>query len=370
MKTFSIGLLLPTSSILPMGKDFEKGLKRGLGDLMQSGEVEIEIIPEIIGQGSRKMVETGVDRLFNYHNVDIAAGIVSNKVISHVAPQFDRLKKYFVASNLGEHLPEESSPYILLNSTHTWQQVWSLAHWGVKEFGNTGMFVSGIYESGYVFMQMMNLGMATANPESVIPYAVAPFDASGRTADILSVFEHIEQFKPNFVFSCFCGSEATVFLEEYIRRGYHKTIPLLSLPFIAESFDAKGEQVEIYSAMSSYKTLTGGNMNGNAATHQNPFPGLGYETGLLIAEMLKQSFVNLHEGIAVHSDRGEVTIGATLPPGENHKIYLVKSTHKGEKNTIEKEIIKELPTVSYEDQSIRNSLEMINSGWDNPYLGV
>jgi branched-chain amino acid transport system substrate-binding protein len=372
MKKISIGLLLPTSTILPMGKDFERGVKRGLSDLIDNDEWDIEVVLEIIGQGSRKNVQNGVDKLFNYHNVDIITGIVSNKVLAEVAEKFEKQRKPFFVNNLGEHLPHPltTNPFIVLNSTHTWQQVWSLANWGVKEFGNNGMFVGGIYEAGYTFLHMMTLGMMAADPESKMPYAIAPFDESRRTADPVSVFEHIENSKPDFVFSCFCGTEATVFLEEYVKRGFHKTIPLLSLPYLAESFDAGGEQLEIYTTISSYKELESGSLNGSTIRHQNPFPDLGYESGLMIAEALKQSTAGFEKSIAVHSDRGAFNLSSSLIPGEYNRIYLVRNNHTGNKDTIEKQIIRELPTVSFKDESIQESLARPESGWDNPYLGI
>jgi branched-chain amino acid transport system substrate-binding protein len=52
MKTLHIGLLLPSSSIVPMGKLFEKGLKEGLSE--KSTDISIEITKEFIGQGGVK----------------------------------------------------------------------------------------------------------------------------------------------------------------------------------------------------------------------------------------------------------------------------------------------------------------------------
>ena len=53
MKKLTVGLLLPVSTIIPMGRDFEQGLKQAINDQVDQHEWEIELIPEFIGQGSR-----------------------------------------------------------------------------------------------------------------------------------------------------------------------------------------------------------------------------------------------------------------------------------------------------------------------------
>jgi branched-chain amino acid transport system substrate-binding protein len=374
MKKVSVGLLLPSSTILPMGKDFERGVKQGLGGLTGQHGWDIEVVTELIGQGSRKNVEDAVAKMFSYHQADIITGIVSNKVVKEVAEKFEQQKVPFLVNNIGEHVPDSGkhNRYIYLNSTHTWQQIWSLSHWAVKTYGRKGMFVSGIYEAGYSFLNMMRLGMLAADRESLLDFAVAQVENGRRTADSRAVFGLIEEQDPDFVFSFFCGAEAKEFLDEYIRRGLHKTKPLLSLPFLAESFDAQGEQLEIYTSVSSYKELSGGVLNGEGATHQNPFPYLGYESGLLIAEMLKRSGGNdlteTLDMLTIDTNRGMVS--PNDQPGINSRIYLVKNIHNGDKASIARHIVQELPTISYTDDAITESLNMPNSGWENPYLGI
>lgn len=374
MKKVSVGVVLPSSTIMPMGRDFESGLKKGLKEQLGE-EYEVELIPEFVGQGSRRTVGAAIDKLLDYHVADVITGIVSNRVMVDVAERFEKKKKPFLVNNLGEQSPAVSleNPYIFLNSTHTWQQIWSLANWAVKRFGKKGMFISGLYDAGYAFLNMMRLGMVAADEQCELPFSVAPVIPPGKLSDPKAVFAHIEEFKPDFIISFFCGEEATIFLEEYIARGLHKTLPVLGLPFLLESFDAKGEEIEIYTAANSYTELESGLMNGTGEVHMNPFPVLGFESGLLIGEAFKRSNgQKLDEAlreVQVTSERGPLHISA-IRPGQTNKIYLVKNTHRGDKHTVEKHIVEQLPTLDPGDPLLVSPQGTMDTGWDNPYLGV
>lgn len=375
MKTLTLGLLLPSSSILPMGKDFERGVKRGMQELMNDETWQVEVVPEFIGQGAYKRVDEAVGKLFSYDGVDMIVGIVSHKVAQRVAEKFEKNRKPFLINNIGEHLPDPSfyNPYILLNSTHSWQQLWSLGNWAIKKFGSKGMFVGSLYESGYSFLSMMKMGMMAADPECKLPFAVAPLPKEQKMADPRAVFSAIEEQQPDFIFSFFCGEEASIFLEEYIRAGYHKKIPLIGLPFLLESFNAGDESVEIYTAVSSYAEKQPGDMNGTGTTMLNPFPELGYETGKLIAEAVrKANGANLHQAlkeVSVETGRGVLNVNGMVP-GEKNRVYLVKNTHTGDQHKINKEILQELPSIEITDPAITKVLKEASSAWENPYLGI
>src|SRR5690349_17313356 len=132
MNSVSIGLLLPNSTVTPMGKDFEKGLKKALHDLQDSWD--IEIIPEFIAEGSRDKVDQAINKCLSYHDVDIVSGLLSNKVIGALSDKMDKSNKAFLFSNVGEYVPDMSliSPSVYLNSSNSWQHIWALGNWGVK----------------------------------------------------------------------------------------------------------------------------------------------------------------------------------------------------------------------------------------------
>jgi len=374
MKKLTIGLLLPVSTIIPMSRDFEQGLKQAIKDQVDQHDWEIELIPEFIGQGGRSRVEESIDKLFSYYHVDVVTGIVSNMVGMAVAPKFERYKKPFIINNIGEHIPnpELFNPYVFINSTHIWQQIWSLGYWAVKTFGNKGMFVASVYDAGYSFTNMLKLGMEAADKDSAMPFSIAKIMPGAKTADPRTVFEHIEMFKPDFVFSAFCGEEATVFQEAYAGSAT-RNIPLLALPFLLQDFDAKEHELEIFTALSSTKLISAGEDKDGTALQDQSFYQLGKETGMILAEALKIKgnghLLDALNQVKVNSSRGILHINAQVP-GKENQVYLVKNRHSGNRNNIKREIVSKLETVSIDNKALNDSLQLLSSGWENPYLGI
>lgn len=368
MKKVSIGLLLPTSTVIPMGKDFESGFKSGLKGLEQ--EFEVELISEYVAEGSKEKAESAINKLSTFDQVDLITGILSTRTITAISEKFDKSKRTFILNNVGEHAPnpELLSGNLFLNSTHLWQQIWSLGYWGVKQFGKKGMYVGGLYDSGYSFTSMLNLGMLAADSEAVMPFAVAPVENMGQLADVASVFQHIETFKPDFLFAAFCGEEASIFLQEYQARGL--TIPLLSTSFLLQPFESNGSPLKIYSSTSSYQPLNGA-LNGMGEIIDNPFKSLGMESGLLVKAALEnQDVTQLRSSLAniqVNSKRGPLHI-SSKSPGETTRVYLVTCTTDG-KNT-SKELGEELVTLNHQEEAYQKMLNSPSSGWYNPYPGV
>lgn len=374
MKKLTIGLLLPVSTITPMSRDFEQGLKQAIKDQVNPHDWEIELIPEFIGPGSRLRVEESIDKLFSYYHVDVITGIVSNMVGAAIAPKFERYKKPFIMNNIGEHIPnpELFNPYVFINSIHIWQQIWSLGYWAVKTFGNKGMFVASIYDAGYSFTNVLKLGMDAADKDSSMPFSIAQLTPGAKTADPRTVFEHIEMFKPDFVFSAFCGEEATAFQEAYATAGT-KNIPLLALPFLLENFDAKEHELEVYTALSTTEPVSSEESGDGISLQDQIYYQFGKETGMILAEALKikgdGNLIDALNQVKVNSERGTLHIDAQKP-GRDNQIYLVKNTHSGNRNNIKREVVRKLETVDISDKALSDSLQELSSGWENPYLGI
>ncbi|HTI60166.1 ABC transporter substrate-binding protein [Mucilaginibacter sp.] len=365
----TVGVLLSNSTILPMAKNFNAGLKQGLTGL------DVEIVPEFIGQGSKEQAEKAINKLFSFDNSDIITGIVSNKVGYELSEKFEKHKRPFIINNLGEHLPDPSlyNDYTFLNSVHTWQQVWSMGNWGVKTFGKRGMLVSGVYDSGYSFPVMLQKGIQASAADSAVPFAIAPMRQYNGLADVASVIPHIVEFEPDFILATFCGEEASLFLSEYVKHGLHKKIPLLGLPFLLESFDACGETIEVYTTISSYREVTEDEIDRLCNIACDPFAQFGYETGLLIKEAVENSGgKTLQRALAeaaVNTDRGKLEI---LPreTGNDSRVFLVKNTWSGNKGEISRQVIGELETIGISNQVVADINSQPSSGWVNPYLGI
>lgn len=353
-----------------MAKDFEKGIKSGLSTLIEDPEWEVEFVNEFIAEGSKEKAEAAINKLVSFSNADLITGILSNRTAMGLADKIEKSKKSFLINNMGEHAPNPKilSSTMLLNSTNMWQQVWSMGHWGVKTFGPKGMFVGGVYDSGYSFTGMLSLGMRAADSEAVMPFSVAPVHKIGELADVSSVFQHIEQFEPDFIFAAFCGEEASMFLKEYRDRGL--TVPLLGMPFLVQPFESNGKEVVVYTPVSSNTEITD-QLNGIGEMADNPFPQLGYETGLLVKSALMNGDVkDLRKNLAsarVESERGELDI-STTEPGKHSKVYLVKNVTDGADT--HKVLLRSVQTVEHNNEALVSLLDEPSSGWYNPYLGI
>ncbi|MFF5381280.1 ABC transporter substrate-binding protein [Pedobacter suwonensis] len=371
-KKLTIGVLLSNSSIIPMAKHFSSGLKDGLKALSQ--EVELEIVPEFIGQGSRELAENAITKLVGFDDADIITGIVSNKVGVDLSDKIANVKRPFIINNIDEHLPDpgQFNDYMFLNSIHTWQQLWSIGHWGVKNFGKKGMYVSGLYDCGYSFQSMLSAGMESVSSGVSMPFAIAPTPNPKETGDIAAVFEHIHQYQPDFILATFCGKEAEMFLKQYVEQGFHKTTPLLGLPFLLEPFSA-AEPVEVYTTLSLNRELKQEQLDEVSKVMANPFTQFGFETGLLIAQAVKgQGGKSLQKAIAeaaIETERGRIEVEPRLNVVQS-RVYLIKNTFNGVTGEIARQLVAELETIDTAHADVTRINKQVASCWMNPYLGI
>jgi len=275
MEKLQIGLLLPNSSILPASKDYERGLNEGIK--AYNSELEYETIREFTGQGQLKQTDECCNRLINYHEANVITGIVSSKVIEHMADKFKQRNVPIVVSDLGGHIPRltEINQHIFYNSMHLWSHAWALGYWGVQTLGKKGMSVSAIYDGGYSYAERLHEGMSAANPECEWSFAICPMPADGGLSDMTTLFPHIDQHEPDFILAAFCGTETTLFLNEFIRRGYHKKIKVVGLPFLMAPFAPLEDDITIYTTMP---------FEDASKRAEKSFFHLGYSAGTAIAK--------------------------------------------------------------------------------------
>lgn len=360
MNITQIGLLLPTSTIFPIGKDFEKGLKAALGDAAGS----ITIVKEFIGSGGTKQTEEAINKLFSYDEVDIITGIVSGKVTEYMAPKFLTYGKPFIVSELGEYLPNMSTlnNYIFVNSHHMWQHAWALGNWGVKTFGNKGMFIGSVYDAAYSFSQMFYEGMMAADPEAQWSFSIPPNPPAGMLSDMSVIFPFLEKYQPDFVFAAFCGTEATLFLNEFIKRGWHKKTKLLGLPFLLAPF------MPIEGDITIYTTLPSSSKPEMAA--KESFYDLGYRAGNLILDAA--SDIDIHQGLL--SNANNLAIGGTnyiMPANDvGDVVTIIENKIGANQPIIEQKTIATTSTFSLKDERLGSLIGEINAGWLNPYLCI
>lgn len=353
-----IGLLLPSSTIFPIAKDFEKGLKDGLGN-----QADFSITKEFIGQGSTVQTEGAIDKLINFHDADIITGIVSAKVTEYVAPKFLKSKKKFIVSELGEYIPktEKLNEYILINSNHLWQHAWALGNWGVKEFGKKGMFIGSVYDAGYNFSNCFYNGMMDADNTADWSFSVPPPPPPKGLSDMSVIFPFLEQYQPDFIFAAFCGAESNLFLSELIKRNWHKKTIVTGLPFLLEPFAPLEDDISIYSTLpdSSNPEMNAG----------ESFYYLGYRAGSHIRRTFK-----------AHPDDSQKTgeniqqlgnayylLNTDIAPEE---VTIVKNNIKSGQQTFDSDIVATTSTLSLHDEKLNEMIGEFSTGWLNPYLCI
>ncbi len=360
MNNLHIGLLLPSSGVLPMSKYFEKGLKEGLANYNPS-KYSVEITKEFIGQGGLKQTENAIVKLCNYDDVDLVTGIISNKSAENFSSKFIGTKKLFLINNLGENIPDlnELNPFVFTNSVGLWQHAWSMGYWGVKTFGKKGMYISSIYDAGYSFSHMFHDGMMAADVESVWSFSVTPMPIAGQLSDISVVFPFIEKYEPDFIFATFCGAETTLFINEFINRGLHKKIKLLGLPFLLEPFQPLKDDITIYTSTAPPF------LQANSLFYQ-----LGWQTADFIHEASLVGLSGVHAHLKQLGKAIEVGETTFLTQHENgiNTITIVKNEIEAMSENIKTENLTEVETFPL-SQLTQFTFEN-KIGWNNPYLCV
>jgi hypothetical protein len=365
MQSIHIGLLLPSSTILPIGKDFEKGLKQAFSNISKE-EYEIEITKEFVGQGASAAVENAVNKFLNYDTVDLVTGILSNKVVENIAAKFNSKHTPFLVNNLGEHVPNlaQFNSHIFINSKHLWRHAWALGNWGVKAFGKKGMYLSAVYDAGYSFSQMFHLGMMNADPTSEWSFSVLPMPPTGQPSDMEHLFPFLEQYQPDFVFATFCGTETTVFLNEFISRGWHKRTKLLGLPYLLFPFETLTDDITVYTT----------SINSVEADNDiaKTFYQLGYQTGNTIAEALVSDGANLKEKLLNAKDLISFNelIFLNYNQTQNDSVTILKNDILVGEKQIKQSLIEATPLFPITPDALQDLTKEISVAWLNPYLCI
>lgn len=365
MKKIHIGLLLPSSTILPVSKQFEKGFNSSIEHVDQS-IFEIEITKEFIGQGGTTQVENAVNKLFSYDAVDIITGVVSNRVVENIAPKFYNNRKPIILNNLGEHVPntQKLNPFVFINSIHLWRDAYALGHWGVKTWGKKGMFIASVYDAGYSFSQMFYKGMMAASAQAEWSFSVPPMPPPGSLTDMSVIFPFLEQYQPDFIFAVFCGKENTLFLNEFIKRGWHKKTKILGLPYLLCPFAPLIDDVTVYTTQSvTDETI---------ADPYHFFYQLGNQTGDMIykatnadGESIQQKLLNAEQAVSV-----EGLNFSTFNNFSKDTTTIIRHQIKAGSIDIDKKIVENTSTFTPNSMPMANLNAEISAAWLNPYLCI
>ncbi|KYG78696.1 substrate-binding family protein [Roseivirga ehrenbergii] len=362
MQEISVGVLIPVSTIYPIGKNFQRGLKMGFKTM--GGEADIQLFPEFIGQCSVKNMEDAIDKLKSFHDVDFITGWASNMVLTMVG---EKLKGNVpcLINNLGGHLPNPTRipENIKINSTNLWQQTWSIGHWAVNKFGKKGMMIGSLYDMGYAFPQMLDLGMSAANSNREYSFAVCPMPEHGQLSEVNRVLDEVEKVAPDFLFAAFCGAESKVFLDAFIKRGLQTKIPLLGSPYLLGEFSDEADlPIKWYSTLQSYTELSDEDLKKEWTISQGIFQQLGIETAeCVLKEFGLKNELNLLRG------NHDMTVGNA---GESSRIFITENLFKGNEAGLERRILQEEETIDFKNNEFLKVANESSSNWLNPYLGI
>jgi branched-chain amino acid transport system substrate-binding protein len=365
MENINIGLLLPSSTIFPIGKDFEKGLKEGLKHNPDIN-LEVEITKEFIGQGDVKLTENACNKFFNYDEVDLVTGVVSNLAVNSLSDRFKGQQKPLLINNLGGHVPNISqlNEYVFINSAHLWQQAYTLGYFGVKEFGKKGMFIGSVYDAGYSFSHLFYEGMRAADAQSEWSFSVPPMPSPGELSNMDVIFPFLEQYQPDFIFAAFCGAETTLFLNEFINRGWHHKTKVLGLPYLLAPFAPLNDDITIYTTTAF-----------EDAPEVDPakaFYYLGQQAGETIAKaaVAATNAKGLKDEIDKLNTMFNVSQQVDSSSGAKPHTTILKNDIRAGENTFTTRKLIQCDTFGLDAEKIKLLTQSVSAGWNNPYLCI
>jgi len=367
MKEISIGILIPTSGILPMGKQFDRSFKKAIKEKLEGSDFEIEFITEMIGQGNPVLIEKALDQFFGYHDVDFVTGLVSSRAMEGFVDRFEKRQTPMIMNNLGEHLIRTTgyNDYLLINSSHLWQHSWLMGRYAAKKLGKKGLILGSMFDGGYAFLPSFQLGLMSEYEDFEHDLRLLPMPQPGKLSEVEGAFDVINMEEYDFVFPLFCGEEATIFLEEFHSRGLHKKVKLIGLPFLMLMGERDLAGLELIS------TVKTGEVDKDWLW-ENTFTQMGERSGKAIGEailaggskvtpqVLNEVFKKLDKSKEFQS---------TQVPRIIQEVDLVKHSIS-EGNKIKSEVIESMELELKDDPKIKQSRDAISSAWMNSYLAV
>jgi hypothetical protein len=365
MEEITIGILIPNSGIMPMGKQFDRALKKALKAELAETEFEPEILTETVGQGSPVLIEKALDDFFGYHDVDLVAGLVTPKAIEGVVDRFEKRNIPFIMNNLGEHLiPTKGyGDNVLVNSTHLWQHCFAMGQYAAQNLGKKGLVLGAMFDSGYAFLNCFQLGLMSVDQDFDHDLKLLQLPQPGKLSEVKEAFDSIDIGAYDFVFPLFCGEEATLFIEEFHARGLNSKTKIVALPFLfaPEKYDLAGlEMISTQNALS------------NDALWKNTFVSMGDKCGKAIGRVLvgNNGKLNVEElKKNLESLDSSVSYDSTQVPKLNSAITILSHKVVSGNNVETKELAQVDGPIS-ENEHIVQSRDALASVWMNSYLAV
>lgn len=382
-----IGLLVPYSSIYPeLSGALVSGVYAALPpDIVKTGF--FEFMPEYVKQGSRKDVEEAAKKLLYFNQADILAGLVNYKTVQELVPMIEKQRRIGFFTDMGECIPSLAlqSGHVFFNSYQLWQSEFALGYWAHQQFGDKGVVVMSLYDSGYHLQSAFRQGAIMAGSKEM-DYEILHGDVKqSMVQQNMKIFlEKMYAQTPAYIHAIVCGTEVIEFLKAFKESGLSDSIPLLISTHMAA--DEMLQQVtdlgiECFAAP-MYNYYSEGKENtdfknayiGITGKKPDVFALLGYEMGLMLTALLPElqqrnweKVQQLLQQESIRSPRGERSfyLDASYPQPviDIEKIRL-------KDGALTKLVIAQGRSLSYNHEIFHQIQEENVTGWQNPYLCI
>ncbi|SMO60178.1 ABC transporter substrate-binding protein [Gracilimonas mengyeensis] len=384
--TIKIGFLNPHSSYYPYyAQHLLTGFFLGMGKDPGS-QKEIQFVPHYTDTGSSSKTKEGVKKLLNFDRVDMISGLISYSVLPEIVPLLESREKLGFFFDSGEYIPyfDYLSPNTFFSSNQLWQSEYALGQWARKEYGEGGLIVMPLLESGYHLHSAFQTGFTMGGGGQIL-LSVLPFDQQNpHNLDMDKVFREIKKKAPPFVHAIFTGDGGTEFFKRWVDEGLNKQIPLI----VAENMiydewlqDVAGLDIECYSSLlydpaksSMQNRMFKNQFQQTTGQQVNIFALLGYEGGLafkeLYGELKKRNWAKVKSLLQtehIKGPRGERNFypdsGFVLPEVNISKVKVGRAK-------VDKQVIGQGKRLAYNNLIFDDIRKSIPSGWQNPLFCV
>jgi hypothetical protein len=176
------------------------------------------------------------------------------------------------------------------------------------------------------------------------------------------IFPFIEEYKPDFIFAGFCGAETTLFLNEFIKRGFHHKIKVLGLPYLLAPFAPLDEDITIYTTLPFE--------NAPEISSSKVFYHLGQQTG----EAISKAIVKANSKSELRDQMAALDVFFNVGEQKNNDvaatITIMQNDIKANETTFNSTKLAQWETFGLNTTQMAPLTAGVGSGWYNPYLCI
>ena len=299
-----------------MGFDLLNGLKAQLESVQP---FPFEFLFENIGHGgdssevynkAEKLLMQGADAIIAY---------LDHTEAEKLDQLFIQLKRILIVLDPGGHVPlqwNNCNPYRYTISLQSAYNNYLTGILAAQNGTKRAFFATSFYEGGYLQTYSYQRGYREQGGE-ILYHSVVPFHIHTYTIDNFSY--NFERLHPETILAQFSAEAGKYFLDQYIKTSFSRDIPMyvsalmleeswldtLPFPFAGirgyvswhRSIESESNRQFIDTIRKRYDTIP------------NLFTLLGWESGILLHKLLKQScLLNISDNISLHSPRGVLSL--------------------------------------------------------------